>query len=161
MVTASFHFWDSGLGDRREFSILFTFRLNCHVNGSHFFDCNDSDKQLRQCFMPYLSYHLTQYANISFLMFFFLLQDAEECDKAGSVATCQAVIRAVIGIGIEEEDRKHTWMEDADSVNTTANISITDYKVLSYLNNNSLLQGCPVKPDTLLFLWTTQSNQFT
>lgn len=45
-----------------------------------------------------------------------MLQDAEECDKAGSVATCQAVIRAVIGIGIEEEDRKHTWMEDADSV---------------------------------------------
>ncbi|PWA31670.1 hypothetical protein CCH79_00006719 [Gambusia affinis] len=43
------------------------------------------------------------------------IQDAEECDKAGSVATCQAVIRAVIGIGIEEEDRKHTWMEDADS----------------------------------------------
>lgn len=25
-------------------------------------------------------------------------------------------MRAVIGIGIEEEDRKHTWMEDADSV---------------------------------------------
>lgn len=44
------------------------------------------------------------------------IQDAEECDKAGSVATCQAVMRAVIGIGIEEEDRKHTWMEDADSV---------------------------------------------
>lgn len=51
-------------------------------------------------------------------MFVFVLQDAEECDKAGSVATCQAVIRAVIGIGIEEEDRKHTWMEDADSVST-------------------------------------------
>lgn len=45
------------------------------------------------------------------------LQDAEECDKASSVATCQAVIRAVIGIGIEEEDCKHTWMEDAESVN--------------------------------------------
>lgn len=49
-------------------------------------------------------------------MFLLVTQDAEECDKAGSVATCQAVIRAVIGIGIEEEDRKHTWMEDADSV---------------------------------------------
>uniref|UniRef100_A0A803KDQ0 Pre-mRNA-processing factor 6 n=1 Tax=Xenopus tropicalis TaxID=8364 RepID=A0A803KDQ0_XENTR len=43
------------------------------------------------------------------------IQDAEECDKAGSVATCQAIIKDVIGIGIEEEDRKHTWMEDADS----------------------------------------------
>lgn len=52
--------------------------------------------------------------------FFLLLlpQDAEECDKAGSVATCQAVIRAVLGIGIEEEDRKHTWMEDAESVSS-------------------------------------------
>lgn len=52
------------------------------------------------------------------LMFALVLQDSEECDKAGSVATCQAVIRAVIGIGIDEEDRKHTWMEDADSVST-------------------------------------------
>ncbi|KAF4792125.1 hypothetical protein TURU_123599 [Turdus rufiventris] len=43
------------------------------------------------------------------------IQDAEECGKAGSVATCQAIIRAVMGIGIEEEDWKHTWMEDADS----------------------------------------------
>ncbi|KAJ8408111.1 hypothetical protein AAFF_G00263390 [Aldrovandia affinis] len=43
------------------------------------------------------------------------IQDSEECDKAASVATCQAVIRAVIGIGIEEEDCKHTWMEDAES----------------------------------------------
>ena len=49
-----------------------------------------------------------------------LFQDAEECDRAGSVATCQAVMRAVIGIGIEEEDRKHTWMEDADSVSSPA-----------------------------------------
>ena len=45
----------------------------------------------------------------------FLLQDAEECDRAGSVATCQAVMRAVIGIGIEEENPKHTWMEDTDT----------------------------------------------
>lgn len=55
-------------------------------------------------------------------MFLLVLQDAEECDKAGSVATCQAVIRAVIGIGIEEEDRKHTWMEDADSVSTDISV---------------------------------------
>lgn len=55
--------------------------------------------------------------NIYFFLLL-LLQDAEECDKAGSVATCQAVIRAVLGIGIEEEDRKHTWMEDAESVSS-------------------------------------------
>uniref|UniRef100_A0A8C5J8A8 Pre-mRNA-processing factor 6 n=1 Tax=Junco hyemalis TaxID=40217 RepID=A0A8C5J8A8_JUNHY len=40
---------------------------------------------------------------------------AKEWDKAGSVATCQAIMRAVIGIGVQEEDQKHTWMEDADS----------------------------------------------
>uniref|UniRef100_A0A7N6AF77 Pre-mRNA-processing factor 6 n=1 Tax=Anabas testudineus TaxID=64144 RepID=A0A7N6AF77_ANATE len=50
------------------------------------------------------------------------IQDAEECDKAGSVATCQAVIRAVIGIGIEEEDCKHTWMEDAESVSSIISV---------------------------------------
>lgn len=57
MVTASFHLWDSGLGDRRDFSILFTYRLTFHVNGSHSFYC--TDKQLCQHFMPCLSYHLT------------------------------------------------------------------------------------------------------
>lgn len=24
--------------------------------------------------------------------------------------------RAVIGVGVEDEDKKHTWMEDAESV---------------------------------------------
>ncbi len=27
---------------------------------------------------------------------------------------CQAVIKAVIGHGVEDEDRKHTWLEDAE-----------------------------------------------
>ncbi|PRD19359.1 UNVERIFIED_CONTAM: Pre-mRNA-processing factor 6 [Trichonephila clavipes] len=44
------------------------------------------------------------------------LNDAIECEKAGSVLTCQAIIRTVIGIGVEDEDRKHAWMEDAESV---------------------------------------------
>jgi len=43
------------------------------------------------------------------------IKDAEEADAAKSVSTCQAIIRAVVGIGVEEEDRKHTWMEDAES----------------------------------------------
>ncbi|PIO30272.1 hypothetical protein AB205_0028180, partial [Aquarana catesbeiana] len=55
------------------------------------------------------------------------IQDAEECDKAGSVVTCQAVTRAVIGIGIEEEDRKHTWMEDAESGGVTLSICHGDH----------------------------------
>eukprot|EP00051_Salpingoeca_urceolata_P010212 m.124571 g.124571 ORF g.124571 m.124571 type:complete len:934 (-) comp16623_c1_seq1:42-2843(-) len=43
------------------------------------------------------------------------IQEAETCDKAGSVATCQAIIRAIIGIGVEDVDRKPTWTDDADS----------------------------------------------
>ncbi|GIY90401.1 pre-mRNA-processing factor 6 [Caerostris extrusa] len=46
------------------------------------------------------------------------LNDAVECEKAGSVLTCQAIVRTVIGIGVEDEDRKHAWMEDADSCAT-------------------------------------------
>ncbi|XP_035659533.1 pre-mRNA-processing factor 6-like [Branchiostoma floridae] len=46
------------------------------------------------------------------------IEDAEECEKAGSIITCQSIIRAVIGVGVEEEDRKHTWMEDAESSTT-------------------------------------------
>ncbi|XP_071804559.1 pre-mRNA-processing factor 6-like [Asterias amurensis] len=43
------------------------------------------------------------------------IKDAEECEKAGSIATCQSIIRAVIGVGLEDEDRETTWMDDADS----------------------------------------------
>jgi len=43
------------------------------------------------------------------------ITDAEDAEKAGSTATAQAIVRCVIGVGIEEEDRKHTWMEDADT----------------------------------------------
>ncbi|EEB15596.1 pre-mRNA splicing factor, putative [Pediculus humanus corporis] len=41
-------------------------------------------------------------------------KEAMEAEKAGSVHTCQVVIRAVIGQGVEEEDRKHAWLEDAE-----------------------------------------------
>lgn len=46
------------------------------------------------------------------------IQDAEDCEKAGSAATCRAIIKCVIGTGIEEEDRIRTWMDDADAVST-------------------------------------------
>lgn len=29
---------------------------------------------------------------------------------------CFFFSRAVIGVGVEDEDKKHTWMEDAESV---------------------------------------------
>ncbi|XP_049516906.1 uncharacterized protein LOC119455923 [Dermacentor silvarum] len=42
-------------------------------------------------------------------------KDAVECEKSQSILTCQAIIRCVVGIGVEDEDRKHTWMEDAEA----------------------------------------------
>jgi len=43
------------------------------------------------------------------------IQDAEDAEKSGSIHTCQSIIRNVLPVGVEEEDRKHTWSEDADS----------------------------------------------
>uniref|UniRef100_A0A1J3G438 Protein STABILIZED1 n=1 Tax=Noccaea caerulescens TaxID=107243 RepID=A0A1J3G438_NOCCA len=42
------------------------------------------------------------------------MSEAEASERAGSVATCQAIITNTIGIGVEEEDRKRTWVADAD-----------------------------------------------
>lgn len=46
------------------------------------------------------------------------IKDAIEAEQSGSVETCQAIIKYIIAHGVEEEDRKHTWMEDADSCAT-------------------------------------------
>lgn len=43
------------------------------------------------------------------------LVEAESCEKTGAVGTCQSIIHATIGLNIEEEDRKKTWMDDADT----------------------------------------------
>lgn len=43
-------------------------------------------------------------------------KEAMEAEKSGAVHTCQIIIRSVIACGIEEEDRKHTWMQDAEEV---------------------------------------------
>ena len=44
------------------------------------------------------------------------MQEAEAAEKVQPpmIATCQACIKAVIELGIEPEDRKRTWMADAD-----------------------------------------------
>ncbi|KAG6541752.1 hypothetical protein Mapa_016764 [Marchantia paleacea] len=42
------------------------------------------------------------------------MKEAEAAERAGSVATCRAIIRSTVGIGVEEEDRKRTWVADAD-----------------------------------------------
>lgn len=41
------------------------------------------------------------------------LQHAEQAEVAGSPVTCGAIVRATIGLGVDTEDRKRTWIEDA------------------------------------------------
>jgi pre-mRNA-processing factor 6 len=43
------------------------------------------------------------------------LADAVECDQSSSPRTCQAIVRSVIAIGIDEEDASETWSEDAEN----------------------------------------------
>lgn len=43
------------------------------------------------------------------------LEDAANTEKAGSVLTCKAIIKHVIGIGIDEEEREGAWIEDAEN----------------------------------------------
>jgi len=44
------------------------------------------------------------------------MQMAEEAEKAGAPATCHAIIAETIGQGVEEQDRKSTWMNDAEAM---------------------------------------------
>lgn len=48
--------------------------------------------------------------------FLSLVQEAEAAERSQPpmIATCQACVKAVIERGIEQEDRKRTWMADAD-----------------------------------------------
>lgn len=43
------------------------------------------------------------------------LTEAENSEKSGSVLTCQAIVKATIGIGVDEQDRKATWLSDAET----------------------------------------------
>uniref|UniRef100_A0A0N4ZT01 Pre-mRNA-processing factor 6 n=1 Tax=Parastrongyloides trichosuri TaxID=131310 RepID=A0A0N4ZT01_PARTI len=42
------------------------------------------------------------------------IKDAIDCEKAGCLKTCKAIIRNVLPIGVEEVDRRETWLGDAD-----------------------------------------------
>jgi pre-mRNA-processing factor 6 len=44
------------------------------------------------------------------------ITEAENSEKSGFVQTCHAIIRETISMGVDEEDRKSTWMEDAENV---------------------------------------------
>ncbi|KAK9448472.1 PRP1 splicing factor, N-terminal-domain-containing protein [Limtongia smithiae] len=41
------------------------------------------------------------------------IEEAESCEREGMPATCQAIIRATLGQGIEDDDREAVWLEDA------------------------------------------------
>ncbi|KAJ1363363.1 hypothetical protein KIN20_023212 [Parelaphostrongylus tenuis] len=43
------------------------------------------------------------------------MKDAVDAERAGCTLTCQAIIRHVIGTGVEDEDKKATRLGDADS----------------------------------------------
>ena len=45
----------------------------------------------------------------------FWLKEAEACEAAGSPLTCGAIVRSVLHIGVDEEDRKRVWMDDAEA----------------------------------------------
>ena len=43
------------------------------------------------------------------------IREAENAERNGAVVTCQSIIKETIGIGVEDEDRKRTWMDDAEA----------------------------------------------
>ncbi|KAL3310820.1 Pre-mRNA-processing factor 6, partial [Cichlidogyrus casuarinus] len=43
------------------------------------------------------------------------IKDAESCEKASYLLTAQCIIKAIIGHELEEQDKKHTWMADAET----------------------------------------------
>ncbi|KAK9478619.1 PRP1 splicing factor, N-terminal-domain-containing protein [Lipomyces japonicus] len=42
------------------------------------------------------------------------IEEAEKCEKEGSVLTCQAIVRMTLGQGVEDEDREAVWQDDSN-----------------------------------------------
>jgi len=42
-------------------------------------------------------------------------KEAETCERQESVGTCQAIIRATIGLDLEEADERQVWMDEAEA----------------------------------------------
>eukprot|EP00628_Pelagophyceae_sp_CCMP2097_P003699 CAMPEP_0184088358 /NCGR_PEP_ID=MMETSP0974-20121125/6184_1 /TAXON_ID=483370 /ORGANISM="non described non described, Strain CCMP2097" /LENGTH=1023 /DNA_ID=CAMNT_0026391069 /DNA_START=75 /DNA_END=3143 /DNA_ORIENTATION=+ len=43
------------------------------------------------------------------------LKEAEAAEQASAPLTCGAIVRSTVGLGVEAEDRKRTWLDDADA----------------------------------------------
>lgn len=55
------------------------------------------------------------------------MKEAEGCERAGSLGTCQAIINNTVGVGVEEEDRKRTWVADAEECKKRGSIETAKY----------------------------------
>ncbi|EFJ11221.1 hypothetical protein SELMODRAFT_126445 [Selaginella moellendorffii] len=42
------------------------------------------------------------------------MKEAEAAERAAAAGTCAAIVRRTIGVGVEEEDKKRTWVADAE-----------------------------------------------
>jgi len=43
------------------------------------------------------------------------LREAGQCEKSGHPVTCRAIVKLTIGTGVEDEDRREAWTQDASS----------------------------------------------
>ncbi|CAI5735613.1 unnamed protein product [Peronospora destructor] len=43
------------------------------------------------------------------------LKEAEACEQADAPLTCAAIVHASLDVGVDNEDRKRTWMDDAEN----------------------------------------------
>ncbi|KAJ6828622.1 putative protein STABILIZED1 [Iris pallida] len=70
------------------------------------------------------------------------MKEAEAAERAGSVATCKAIIEHTIGIGVEEEDRKRTWVADAEECKKRGSIetarAIYEHALKVFLTKKSI-----------------------
>jgi pre-mRNA-processing factor 6 len=51
------------------------------------------------------------------------ITEAEQCESENAPLTCQAIISSTIGIGLEEEDMKSTWIADAEACTKKGHIT--------------------------------------
>ena len=61
------------------------------------------------------------------------MKDVEATERAGSVATCNPIISNTIGIGVEEEDRKATWVADVEECKKRAPLKPLEQFIIMYL----------------------------
>ncbi|KAI9124017.1 hypothetical protein K1719_005317 [Acacia pycnantha] len=87
------------------------------------------------------------------------MKEAEVAGRVGYVATCRAIIHNTIGIGVEEEDRKRTWVTDAKECKKRGSIEIARaiyaYALTIFLTTKSIwlkADGTEVGSDTIVTL---------